>query len=260
MPSFGWLFPAPQLNPPVFSMEDFASAIAYEMKQEMANRYFGFRAQIERQSINYLKKLEETSRELNAEIHLHLCRMQFLLKEPRLFCSFLHLAGLPRDYAVNACSQIPFPKAQELFMAMRGEGFTRWRRFRGLAIVVYHSLAESIAIHHDAYLLFEEEHAEICMEINKFQRQNDLTEILSFLRNLDSPDAERSRFLHSNAILSSADTLDLELRMAPPPPVSEAMAVLTPLVPLRLVKSQFTEILKQAFPYHDCSGRSSLPF
>ncbi|MBU1566644.1 MAG: hypothetical protein KJ630_13580 [Proteobacteria bacterium] len=241
-------------------MEDFANAIAYEVKQEMANRYFGFRTRIEGQSREYLAKLQEASRELDAAIRLHLCRMQFLLQEPRLFCSFLNLVDLPEKYALNVCSRQSSLQGQELFMAMRGEGFTRWRRFRGLAIIVYHSLAENIATYHDTFLLLQEEHAEICLEINKFQRQNDLSEILSFLRNLDSPDSERLKFLHSNAILQPNEGLEQDLRIAQPPPVTETMTLLPPLIPLKQIKGPFTAILKQAFALHDNSVPSALPF
>ncbi len=260
MPLFDRLFPTSSLEHPVFAMEDFANAIAYEVKQEIANRYFGFRTRIESQSKEYLEKLMETNQELNVGIRLHLCRMQFLLQEPRLFCSFLDLAGLPKEYALNTCDRQTLPKGQELFIAMRGEGFTRWRRFRGLALIVYHSLAEDVVTYHDTYLLLKEEYSEICMEIERFQRQNDLSEILSFLRNLDSPDTERLRFLHSHSTLEPSKALEQDLRIASPPPVKEVMIFLNPIPPLKQIKGQFTEILKQAFNRHDYSKPSTLPF
>ncbi len=261
MPLFDRRIPTPATHSlSVFGMENFANAIAYEVKLEIANRYFGFRTRIESQSKEYLAKLRESSQELEAAIQLDLCRMQFLLQEPRLFCSFINLAGLPRDYALNAVRRQSLLKGQELFITMRGEGFTRWRRFRGLATIVYHSLAETIATYHDTYLLLQEEHTEICGEINKFQRQNDLSDILSFLRNLDSPDTERLKFLHSNSILQPTESLEQDLRIAQPPSVTDAMILLTPLVPLKQINGPYTEILKQAFALHDYSDLSTLPF
>lgn len=253
-------FPLPQPKLPVFGMEDFAHAIAYEVKQEIADRYFGFRTRIENQAKEYLAKMQETSTEFSVGIQLDLCRMQFLLQQPPLFRSFLHLINLPLEEAINLCSRQTHPKGQELFLAMRGEGFTRWRRFRSLAILVYRSLAENIAAYRDIYLLLQEEHAEICMEIDKFQRQNDLSDILCFLRNLDSPDAERLNFLHSNSALQCAKTLDQDLHIAPPAPVTEAMILLNLLPPFKEIKDQFTELLKQAFAQHDRSNPSSCPF
>jgi hypothetical protein len=241
-------------------MDNFANAIAYEVKLEIANRYFGFRTRIENQSKDYLTRLQESGRELEAAIRLDLCRMQFLLREPRLFCSFAGLIGLSRDYALGLCSRQSFLQEQELFMTMRGEGFTRWRRFRGLATIVYHSLADNIAIYREMFLLFQEEHFEICQEIEKFQRGNDLSEILCFLRNLDSLDSERLKFLHSQTSLQSNNKLDHDLRLALPPPVTDYMVLLDLLPPFKEIKGQFADLLKQAFARHDCSGKSFLPF
>ncbi len=253
-------FPSPPPHRSVFGMEDFANAIAYEVKQEIADRYFGFRTRLEKQSKEYLAKMQETSKEFSMEIQLDLCRMQFLLHEPRLFRLFLHLIDLPLEEAINLCSRQAPSKVQELFKALRGEGFTRWRRFRGLAILVYRSLAEKIATYRDTYLLLQEEHAEICQEIEKFQRHNDLADILCFLRNLDSPDCERLKFLHSNSALQPDKTLEQDLRIAPPAPITETMILLSPLPPLKQIKEQFTELLKQAYARHDGKNPSSLPF
>ena len=241
-------------------MEDFANAIVYEVKQEIADRYFGFRTRIENQSQIYLAKLTETGRAVEAEIRLDLCRMRFLLKEPRLFCLFLDMANLPRDYVLNLANQQATPKGLELFATMRGRGFTRWRRFYALAKSIYNSLAKNIVVYHETYLQLQEEHADICMEIEKFQHQNDLSDILCFLRNFDSPDSERMKFLHSNATLLSCQTLEQDLRITPPPPVTEVIKLLNPLPPIRQIKAQLTDLLREAFTHHDCSSQGILPF
>lgn len=241
-------------------MEDFANAIAYEVKQEIADRYFGFRTRIENQCKEYLENLHDAYREYGAAIQLDLCRVQFLLDEPCLFYSFLTLVGLPRDYALHVCNQQSLDKEQDLFSAIHGKGFTRWRRFRHLAIFIYQSLADNIAAYHSTYLQLQEEHAEICKEIDKFRRQNDLADILSFLRHLDLKDSERRKFLHSSTVFESENTLDEDLQLNPPPSVAETMIMLAPLPPLKEIKGQFTKILQQAFCRHACSGPSILPF
>ncbi len=259
-------------------MEDFANAIAYEVKQEIADRYFGFRTRIENQSKEYLANLHGAGREYGMAIQLDLCRVQFLLDEPGLFHSFLDLVCLPRDYALHLCSHQSLAKAefgslsadtkriplrykcQELFSAVHGKGFTRWRRFRNLAICIYQSLADNIATYHNGYLQLQEEYTEICLEIDKFRRQNDLSDILSFLRHLDANDSERLKFLHSSTVLKSGKTLNEDLQFDPPPSVAETLILLTPLPPLQEIKDQFTQILQQAFCRHACSSPSNLPF
>ena len=240
-------------------MDDFANALAYEVKQEIAERYFGFRTRIENQSQKYLESVKEVGQELDSGIRLDLCRMRFLLKEPRLFCVFLNLAGFPKDYATTLSNRLQAPFDPDLFIEMKGVGFTRWRRFQGIAKIVYHSLADNISAYCDHFLKLQEEHGEICSELEKFQHQNDLSDILCFLRNFDSPDSERSKFLHSNAGLLNT-TLEQDLRIAPPASVTEALPSLSPLPPMRQIRDQFTELLRQAFSHHDLSKQRILPF
>lgn len=235
-------------------MEDFANALAYEVKQEIANRYFGFRTRIETASREYLARCQKAAKEHDTRVRPDLCRMQFLLQEPRLFCSFLQLTGLPSDYALGLTGQPSSPGRQELFIGLRGEGFTRWQRFRDLASTIYLSLAENIAACRESYLLLNEEHEEICRQIDKFQRQNDLCEILSFLRSLDPSDSERLKFLHFDINSHPGTNLDQELRFAPPAPVNAVMPLLPLAPPLKQIKKLFMEILKQAFSRHNCPG------
>ena len=241
-------------------MDDFASAIAYEVIQEIADRYFGFRTSIENRSREYLTKLKDSATALTAEIQLNLCRMQFLLRNPDLYHAFLDLIELPREIAENVCQRpLPFGE-QELFLTLRGHGFTRWRRFRGLAIVVYNFLVENVATYQNAFLELQEEYREISTEIDRFQQQNDLTEILSYLRQLDSPDAERLKFLHSDSVMPSGKSLQNELRIAVPPPIEESMVSLKILPPLSQITKVLNSLLNQAFSLHKQNKTSLLPF
>jgi|JFJP01.1.fsa_nt_gi hypothetical protein len=244
----------------LFGMDDFANALAYEVKQEIADRYFGFRTRIEHRCREYLTQLQDSGTTLTAHIQLDLCRMQFLLRDPHLFHTFLDLIGLPREIAADVCKRpLPFGE-QELFLTLRGHGFTRWRRFRGLAIVVYGFLMESVAIYQRTFQEFKEEYTEISAEIDKFQQQNDLGEILSYLRQLDSPDAERLKFLHSDSALPSGKSLQNELVIAKPPPVENFMISLSLLPPLKQIMGSFRALLDQAYSLHKQNKTSQLPF
>jgi hypothetical protein len=241
-------------------MEDFAKAIAYEVKQEIASRYFGFRTRIERESDDFLARLRGTGQELDARLRLDLCRMQFLLWEPRLFCEFLLLTGLPKEYAFGLIKPQAAPLVQELFPAMRGKGFTRWRRFHMLATTIYLTLGENIAAYYEAYLDLQEEHAEICEEIAIFERNNDLSDILCYLRNLDVSDSDRSRLLPSGPTVHAGTPFEQDLRIPLPVPVEKILIVLKLLPPLGEIEEQFTGLLKQAYAHYDNSCLTNLPF
>jgi hypothetical protein len=233
-------------------MEDFANALAYEVKQEIATRYFGFRTRLETASREYLAKYQEAVREYQARLRPDLCRMQFLLQEPRLFCSFLQLIGLPKDYALGLTGPPSSIGRQELFAGLRGEGFTRWQRFRDLATTIHLSLAANIAACQECFLLLNEEREEICSQLDTFQRQNDLCEILSFLRSLDPTESERQKFLHFDINAQPGANLNQELCLVSPAPIDPVLLSLPLPPPLKQIKKQFVAILKEAFSRHNC--------
>ena len=229
-------------------MDDFANAIAFEVKQEIAERYFGLRTRIEEWSSRYLEQLHQTDKELAAAIGLDLWRFRVLLEAPYLFHGFLRLIDLPGEDAIHLCRlHSPEPAPGELFTHLRGGGLTRRQRFRSLASAVYCSLARNVAAYHEAAHQLQLEHDDICAEIDRFRRQNDLTDILSFLRSLDSGTAERSRLLHSDASGGRTSTLDSDLQLKAPPPVSAVLLQLRPLPPLEQIKEPFTAFLNEAY-------------
>ena len=230
-------------------MEDFANAIAHEVKQEIADRYFGFRRRIEAEIQNYLQRLHTIDQEITTRIQLDIRRMQFLLQKDRLFKAFLLVARLPERFTDDAW-QLPTVTPLQLFAQIKGEGFTRRRRFRDLAFKVYLSLAANIAAYREAYLDIKEQHEDICTQIDDFHRTNDLPSILSFIRSFDTAEADRLKFLHSETALHPGRNLDQDLKISHPRPVDNTMPMLTPVPTLKQVKGALTELLDQAFLLH----------
>ena len=235
-------------------MDDFVNAIAYEVKQEIANRYFGFRSQIETEIEQYLKKLHDADREHLAEIRLDLRRLRVLLHQERFFKDFLLMARLPKSIAGGQS----WPDAAELFTELKGEGFSRWRRYRDLAFKVYQSLEKGIAAYRATWVDLDDEYAEICTRIDDFHRNNDLSGILSFLRTFDSSGTERLKFLHADSAPRPAGNLDQELRIPHPRPVTDILPDVPALPPLKQVKTLMSGLLKSAYAFHD-SPQTILP-
>lgn len=235
-------------------MDDFVNAIEYEVKQEIASRYFGFRSQIETESGDYLERLHQADRNHLGEILLDLRRMRFLLHQEKLFKDFLLLAGLP-DIFIGSSGQSP---AAELFTGVKGEGFSRRRRYRDLALKVYRSLGKHVADYRETWLDLVEEHAEICASIDSFHRNNDLSGILNFLKTFNSSDNERLRFLHTEGRLTPGRSLDQDLRIPHPRPATDILPDLPALPPLKRIKKPFIELLESAYSFH-ASPQTVLP-
>jgi hypothetical protein len=241
-------------------MEDFINAFSYEVKLEIANRYFGFRTRIESEIQDYLARVDKIDEEIVAKIRVDILRMQVLLHQERLFKAFLTFAGLPEILTGNTCGrQIP-PDSIELFGDMKGEGFTRWRRYRDLAFKVYLSLEDHIAAYRETYLDLSDEHEEICRQIDNFHRNNDLTGILSFLQTFDTEHAERLKFLHADSYHPPDKNLDQDLRIVSPRPVNTLLPIIAAVPSLKQAHKPLTELLETAFAFHRESRPKPLPF
>lgn len=241
-------------------MEDFINAFSYEVKLEIANRYFGFRTRIENEIQDFLTRVQKTDEEIVARIRIDILRMQVLLHQERLFKAFLSLTGIPEGLIGDRHNRQDQPESTELFGSMRGEGFTRWRRFRDLACRVYLSLEEDIAAYRKDLLDLRDEHEVLCRQIDNFHRNNDLTGILSFLQTFDTAHAERLKFLHAHSYNPPDKNLDQDLRIASPRPVDALLPNIAAIPTLRQVRKPLTELLEAAFTFHRDSKGEPLLF
>jgi hypothetical protein len=239
-------------------MEDITKALAYEIKQDIANRYFGFRKRIETESNQYLEKLRSAGKEYAVAIKVDVQRMHCLLKKDELFRSFINFTGLPDAIGCHTNPQAP-AQWKLLFTNLKGEGLTRRRRYRNLVYKVYRSLAGNVAAYQDVFIRLEEEHEDICKEIDRFYRRNDLSGILNFLREIDNPDSLHSGILHADRAGLAGRNLDQELRIVPPPSVSTGMHSLVQLSPLEEAKPTLNILIDEAFPLLDQSDLKKLP-
>ncbi len=241
-------------------MEDITKALAYEIKQDIANRYFGFRKRIETESRQYLDDLQRDGEQYAAAIIMDMQRMHCLLQNEQLFSLFVTFTRLPDTLGSFVTEPKSPSRWQTLFSGLHGKGFTRKGRYRNLMYTVYLSLADSIDTYRDSFIRFTEEHEDICGEIDRFYRMNDLSGILSFLREIDNPDGLHSGILQADRANLATGNIDQELRIVPPPPVTSCMHSLDQLPPLEDAKPTLDRLIKQAFPLFDHFTIDRCPF
>lgn len=241
-------------------MEDISKALVYELKQDIANRYFGFRKQIEITSHQYLQSLQDSARDYATKILQDMQRMHCLLQNDQLFRCFIDFTGLPDK--IGCFYTAPQSNAQWrlLFEELRGGGFTRRRRHRNLVYKVYHLLHCSIEEYRNVFIQLTEEHEDICKEIDRFYRMNDLSGILNFLREIDNPDTLRSGLLHSDRATLAGQDMERDLRIIPPPAVTTIMHSLAQLPPFEAAKPTLDRLTKEAFPLFNNCDIGKLPF
>ena len=241
-------------------MEDISKALVYELKQDIANRYFGFRKQIETESNQYLAKLDSVDDKYTDNIAMDMQRMHCLLQNDQLFTTFIQFTGIPESIgSFRTDSQSPI-QWRRLFANLQGKGFTRKKRFRNLVYTIYRLLADDVAAYRKMFVELEEECEDIRNEIKRFYRMNDLSGILNFLREVDNPDAMHSSLLYANSPTLAGQKMEEELRISPPPAATTRLPLLPQLPTLETAKPTLDSLISQAFELFDYTSLDKLPF
>lgn len=241
-------------------MEDISKALVYEIKRDIAERYFGFRKQIETESRQYLDKLHNVDGQYAADIARNMQRMHCLIQNDQLFHSFVQFTTIPESIGTFSADRESPAEWQRLFTGLRGKGFTRWRRYRNLLYQVFRRLAEAVDAYRKIFLELEEEHKDICQEMERFYRMNDLSGILNFLRQIDNPDSLHTDLLHADRPNLAGQSLEEELRIQPPPAVDTHLPALPQLPPLETARATLERLAAEAYADFDFTRLKQSPF
>ncbi len=166
-------------------MDDISKALAYQVKREMAEQYFGARRVIEED----IEALKPEYRALNdfyeLKIGVDLLRIYSILKDKGLaedFMSVIHWQGLPfyDDYMVESRNI-----ARRLQEPVTSWGITAFYRFFNELCNAYELLERDAREYNERLEGLADEVATINEEIALFEKRFSLDEMMSFLRTMD---------------------------------------------------------------------------
>jgi hypothetical protein len=228
-------------------MEDLSTILTFEVKKDIADRYFGFRKIIEEDSQLYRQNIISLSLELETSIGFDLVRIYTLLQDDDLVHDFFATAGLPErlffDSYINKSPAI----RKRVLLAPKVHGLTRKSRFMNMFFDTYSVLYDHIIEYRSTLCQLIEDHETILEQINLFYRKNDITGIMQFLRNIDRYSARDSGPLEAPPPPNSVCNLDDKLRLNPPDPVEDLIPIIPAIPQLKDVRSQLKTILTTAW-------------
>jgi hypothetical protein len=227
-------------------MEDITEILAFEVKKEMADRYFGSRKRIEDDTAAYTRRLTISSLELENKIGYTLIRLYILLHGKTLISSFAALVGLPRDLFYDPYILESPTIRKRVFAGQQCRGFTRKQRFRNLFLDTYDNLTQLVEEYREALEELTEEEETIREQINLFYRKNDIDTILSFIRRLDSPDANILTTLQPAEGAGPTRILADQMRLHPPLPTCEILPTMPALPGRKQIQPQLLQLIKEA--------------
>lgn len=222
--------------------------LSYEIRKEIADRYFGFRKLIEEDTLDLNEKIRQHSVILEKRICFELIRIYFLLKDEELINQFIDLTGwkerLYYDPYLTESSTI----RKRVFQGIKIRGLTKAGRFKNLLLDSY----DRLVIHVDQYRQQMQELIEsrelIDAEIKLFYRQHDIGNIMGFLRTLDANGATDSIGGGSEAGLN--DAYAEKMRVKPPLPVEQQLPVIPPLIARPHISKELKKLLDKAYRLH----------
>lgn len=227
-------------------MEDFAQSLAFEVKKDIAERYFSFRKIIEEDCNAYQKEIINSALLLETRIGFDLLRIYTLLQKDLLikrFYDITHLGDiLYFDSYVSGSPSI----RRELLKEQPVHGLFRKSRFRNMFFDLYHALHDHVDEYRDRIQSLVEEHEVIAEEIKLFYQKNDISGIMIFLRSLDG-DSGTSGTMSGGINSSGSVNMEQRMRLTAPQPVEKFLPHLETLPERTAIQAELLEIIDQAY-------------
>ncbi|MDT8334857.1 MAG: hypothetical protein RQ753_04095 [Desulfurivibrionaceae bacterium] len=226
---------------------DISKVMTYEIRKEMAERYFGFRKLIEEDKAALAKAIRRQTITVEQTVCIDLVRIYTMLKDRRLIDRFLAISGLEEalfydEYVVSS----PTIRAK-IFAGIKAGGLTRSGRFTRLLLGCYELLVDHVGRYREKFGELLEERELIKEEIELFYRKNDIDTILGFLRSLDG---QGNEMLAAPLPVGGARILKEKMEVLPPAPVESHLPLFPPLVPMPGIRKELKKLAQQALKEH----------
>lgn len=226
---------------------DIAKVMTYEIKKEMAERYFGFRKLIDEDKEELARQIRRQTLTSEQRIVMDLARLYILLKERTLIRRFLALAGLEEElfydeYLVSS----PTIRAR-VFSGLQTRGLTRAGRFKNLLLDCYDQLVADVDGYREKFGELLDTREFISEEIKLFYQKNDLSSMLGFLRQLDGDDHSG---LAGPVVAGVGEEMAAKLRVELPEAIEHHLPVIPPLVRPAQIRGELKKLAEEALAGH----------
>ncbi len=172
---------------------DIEKALAYQIKKEIAQRYFRLRKLIEDDSANVQQMLEELNETYNSKIKPAFFKIYNLLAHKDLIEKFSKIIGQDEaPFLEEFLKDNPEPEPS-LPNDIQPRGWFKESRFVNLLLDSYRALFENWKVYKEQREDVLDELAVVKEEIEQFTRNYSLDEIMHFLRGLNMEDETASK-------------------------------------------------------------------
>lgn len=227
---------------------DIGQFLSYEIKKELAERYFGFRKLIEDDKAELEKDILHHQRTVGQKIVWDLNRIYIMLGDEKLIREFLALTGLEEELYYDPYILTSATLRARIFAGVKTRGLTAAGRFKHLFMQTYEQLTQDVGVYREKYAELIDDQQTIEEEIKIFYRKNDISTIMGFLRMMDK-DSSHS-VMEGAPENGFAESLEKRMQVSPPVQVRAVLPQISPLIPLAQIKKELKKLAEEAFLHH----------
>jgi len=228
-------------------MLDLNSTLAFEVKKEIADRYFGFRKIIEEDTCAYQQNIIAQALGLEEKIGFDLVRLYVLLRDDTLINDLFRITGLGEVLFYDPYVSKSLTIRKRVLADIPVHGLTRKRRFQNMFFDIYDSLERHVADYRQNILDLAEDQETIKEEINLFYQKNDISGIMLFLRGMDGASSSSSGPMAGSIDPDSAITMEQKMRLQPPQPIEKFLPILPLIPPAGAIKKELQGLIDTTF-------------
>jgi hypothetical protein len=222
--------------------------LAFELKKELADRYFGFRKMIEDDKQDLNEKIKYQTAILEKRIGFELIRLYILFKDEDLIHSFMELTGWEEKLFYDPYITESPTIRKRVFRGIRIKGLTRGGRFNNLVMDAYERLIEHVAHYREKLEELETSRETINEMIILFYKKNDIGSIMDFFRSMDTTNGGGK--MMGSPDDSSAETFRQKMKIDSLPPIDELLTSVPPLAPIPSIRKKLKELIDRAYKLH----------
>jgi hypothetical protein len=233
---------------------DIEKALAYQVRKEIAQRYFRIRKLIEDDSANIKRMIGQLQEVYEKRLKPALIRIYVLLMDEELIERFLRETGWQgRPFWDEYVNSSPGSK-KALIRGMETHGWLKSTRFTNLVLESYEKLYREYLEFDDLREEILDELAIVKEEIQQFESNYSLDEIMAFLRNLNFEDESTIKALGKNIDSSKMGELEKKLSFPDISKIQEQMPEVPKLPGPEEMEDRLKDLAHEAYDRHrdDC--------
>ena len=192
---------------------DIEKALAYQVKKEIAQRYFRLRKLIEDDSNNLKELIKQLNEIYHKDIKESLLRIYSLLIDEELIKEFVSKLGLSHIPFLKEFKELSQEDKKRLLKNIKGSGWFKINKYSNKLIKAYEDFYEKWQDYFDLKEEILDELAIVKEELDHFKKNYSLDEIMHFLRGLNLEDEAMKGALGAGIDVRKSDSFDQEMAL-----------------------------------------------